>query len=310
MVKCLIVEVKELVKCYRDIKAVDRVSFAIQENEIFAMIGLNGAGKTTTIECIEGLKKPDSGSIEVLGLDPRRDRKRLYELIGVQLQEASYPDRLKVWEICKLFSTFYKDVLPYEELLEKFELYKKRNAYISKLSGGQRQKLSIILALISKPKIIFLDELTTGLDPQARRTMWGLIKGLQKEGMTVFLTTHYMEEAEYLCDRVAIINYGKIIALDTVRNLINSSGIEEVVIFKARQVNLEALRKVEGVDTVKVSGNEFIVSGKGKNLLINVVSFLQKEANDYSDLKIKKANLEDVFLKLTGHPINETLGGN
>jgi len=310
MVKCLIVEVKELVKCYRDIKAVDRVSFAIQENEIFAMIGPNGAGKTTTIECIEGLKKPDSGSIEVLGLDPRRDRKRLYELIGVQLQEASYPDRLKVWEICKLFSTFYKDVLPYEELLEKFELYKKRNAYISKLSGGQRQKLSIILALISKPKIIFLDELTTGLDPQARRTMWGLIKGLQKEGMTVFLTTHYMEEAEYLCDRVAIINYGKIIALDTVRNLINSSGIEEVVIFKARQVNLEALRKVEGVDTVKVSGNEFIVSGKGKNLLINVVSFLQKEANDYSDLKIKKANLEDVFLKLTGHPINETLGGN
>jgi len=295
MVKCLIVEVKELVKCYRDIKAVDRVSFAIQENEIFAMIGPNGAGKTTTIECIEGLKKPDSGSIEVLGLDPRRDRKRLYELIGVQLQEASYPDRLKVWEICKLFSTFYKDVLPYEELLEKFELYKKRNAYISKLSGGQRQKLSIILALISKPKIIFLDE---------------LIKGLQKEGMTVFLTTHYMEEAEYLCDRVAIINYGKIIALDTVRNLINSSGIEEVVIFKARQVNLEALRKVEGVDTVKVSGNEFIVSGKGKNLLINVVSFLQKEANDYSDLKIKKANLEDVFLKLTGHPINETLGGN
>lgn len=306
----MIVEVKELVKCYRDIKAVDRVSFAIQENEIFAMIGPNGAGKTTTIECIEGLKKPDSGSIEVLGLDPRRDRKRLYELIGVQLQEASYPDRLKVWEICKLFSTFYKDVLPYGKLLEKFELYKKRNAYISKLSGGQKQKLSIILALISKPKIIFLDELTTGLDPQARRTMWGLIKGLQKEGMTVFLTTHYMEEAEYLCDRVAIINYGKIIALDTVRNLINSSGIEEVVIFKARQVNLEALRKVEGVDTVKVSGNEFIVSGKGKNLLINVVSFLQKEANDYSDLKIKKANLEDVFLKLTGHPINETLGGN
>lgn len=310
MVKCLIVEVKELVKCYRDIKAVDRVSFGIQEGEVFAMIGPNGAGKTTTIECIEGLKKPDSGSIEVLGLDPQRDRKRLYKLIGVQLQEASYPDRLKVWEICKLFSTFYEDVLPYEELLEKFELYKKRNTYISKLSGGQRQKLSIILALISKPKIIFLDELTTGLDPQARRAMWGLIKGLQNEGMTVFLTTHYMEEAEYLCDRVAIINYGKIIALDTVSNLINSSGIEEVVIFKTRQVNLEALRKVEGVDTVKGKGNEFIVSGKGKNLLINVVSFLQKEANDYTDLKIKKANLEDVFLKLTGHPINETLGGD
>ena len=227
----MVVEVRSLCKNYGSVRAVDGISFDVKDNEIFCMVGPNGAGKTTTIECIEGLRKPDSGEIRVLGLEPYREKEKLYQLIGVQLQETSYQDSIKVWEICQLFSSFYKNPLSYEELLKKFELYEKKNSYVSKLSGGQRQKLSIILALIPNPEIVFLDELTTGLDPQARRSMWTFIKGLREEGRTIFLTTHYMEEAEYLSDRVAIMYHGHIVALDTPKNLIEKSEIEEKIIF-------------------------------------------------------------------------------
>ena len=269
------------------------------------MVGPNGAGKTTTIECIEGLRKPDKGMINVLGLNPAREKRKLYHLIGVQLQETSYQDRVKVSEICKLFTSLYHNPLPYAKLLTDFELAGKSNAYVSTLSGGQRQRLSIILALIGNPRILFLDEITTGLDPQARHAMWGVIEGLRIEGRTIFLTTHYMEEAENLCDRVCIIDRGRIIALDTVANLIRSSGIEETLIFTAREVDLETIESIENVSAVRREGHTVTVLGHGRDLSAGVINTLYQTGTEFSELSIKKPNLEDVFLKLTGHRIRE-----
>lgn len=297
------IEVKNLSISYKNIKAVDNVSFSVEEGEIFGMIGPNGAGKTSVIECIEGLRKPDSGTISVLGLNPQSDRKKLYELIGVQLQETSYPDKVKVWEICKLFSSSYKNPMPYEKLLQDFGLYEKRGEYVSKLSGGQKQKLTVILSLIPNPRIVFLDELTTGLDPQARRMMWDLIKGLNRNGITVFMTTHFMDEAEYLCNRIAIMNKGKIEALDTSENLVKAYGLEEKIIFSSNIDNLDVLKKVDEVKRVEKNQEEINVYGVGKNLLGNLVSCLQKEGYNYNDMRVVKPNLNDVFMKLTGYKI-------
>src|SRR5664280_2299443 len=257
------VEVKNLIKDYGVLRAVDGIGFSIEEGEIFGMVGPNGAGKTTTIECIEGLRKPDGGTINVLGLEPYKEREKLYELIGVQLTE-------------------------------------KKTSYVSRLSGGQKQKLSIILALVSNPKIVFLDELTTGLDPQARHSMWKLIKGLRDEGRTVFLTTHYMEEAEYLCGRVAIMDHGKIVALDTPHNLIESSGMEERINFEGDVPNIGELKNVKEVLNVQENQGEVTVYGKGADLLQNVVSYLQAKGINYRNLQTRTPNIEDAFLKLTG----------
>ena len=300
-----IIEVDGLKKFYGEVKAVDGVSFEVFKGEIFGMVGPNGAGKTTTIECIEGLRKPDAGNIVVLGLNPYKERERLYKRIGVQLQETNYDPRVKVWEICELFSSFYKNPIPYNSLLERFNLLKKRNSFVSKLSGGQRQKLSIILALIPDPEIVFLDELTTGLDPKARRDMWEFVKNFKEEGRTVFLTTHYMEEAEYLCDRVLIMDGGRIVALDTPENLIKNSGIENRIIFEGDGVNIEKLKEVKGVIDVKKLERKIIVYGRGENFVQSVISFLNKEGVSYNNLNIKNPNLEDVFLKLTGHEFEE-----
>jgi ABC-2 type transport system ATP-binding protein len=305
-----VIKVRELVKNYGKIRAADGVSFDVQEGEIFGMIGPNGAGKTTIIECIEGLKKPDSGIIEVLGMNPASDRKALYRHIGVQLQEASYPDNVKVEEICRLFSSFYEKPLPYEELLKRFELYEHRKAYISKLSGGQKQRLSIILALILDPQIVFLDELTTGLDPHARRAMWELVKGLKQQGITVFMTTHYMEEAEYLCDRVAVVELGKIIAMDTVANLVKANSGQEIISFTAAGINLQMLNNLQGVQEVRANNDEITILGTGSKLLNNLLNFLQEQGIAYRDLKTKSPNLEDVFLKLTGHSINHSINNS
>jgi len=270
------------------------------------MVGPNGAGKTTTIECIEGLRKPDSGSISVLGINPAKEREKLYDIIGVQLQEASYQDRIRVWELCELFSSFYKNPLPYKKLLSEFGMEEKKNSFISRLSGGEKQRVSVILALIGNPRVVFLDELTTGLDPQARRQMWELVRNLKIEGRTIYLTTHYMEEAEYLCDRVAIMDHGEIIAFDTPQNLIRSSGLEEAIIFTVhRELDLEILKNIVGVKAVSKKGDEITVLGMDKNLLNNLVSFLQKEGYEFSDLRYTRPNLEDVFLKLTGRQIRE-----
>ena len=302
-----VVVVEDLVKHYGKIKAVDGVSFSVYENEIFGMVGPNGAGKTTTIECIEGLKKPDTGVIEVLGLNPATNRERIYERIGVQLQETSFQDRIKIYEICELFVSFYKRPLSYIELLKRFDLYEFKNHYVMKLSGGQKQKLSIILALISNPEIIFLDELTTGLDPKARRDMWQIVKEMRSEGRTIFLTTHYMEEAEELCDRVAIVDEGRIIALDTPEGLIEKSGIEHTVTFETENIDIEALKRVNGVHQITFVNGEVKILGLGDDLLKDVVDFLYANNIYFKNLKTKQPNLEDTFLKFTG---KEYIGGN
>ncbi len=299
------IEVRNLIKNYGETRAVNEISLEINEGEIFGLVGPNGAGKTTTIECIEGLKKYDAGEIRVFGMEPYKERERLYQLIGVQLQETSYQSGIKVWEICDLFSCLYKNPIPYKELCEEFGLSEKRNSYVSRLSGGQRQRLSIILALIPNPKTVFFDELTTGLDPEARRTTWASVKELRDEGRTVFLTTHFMEEAEILCDRVAIMDQGKIVALDTPRNLIETSGMEERIIFEGSIFDVAALKRIKGVLDVRRNQSEVTVYGKGGDLLQNIVSFLQTEGIKYKNLQTKTPTLEDVFLKVAGHNYKE-----
>jgi ABC-2 type transport system ATP-binding protein len=302
-----VIEVKNLKKYYKEIKAVDGISFEVYENEIFGMVGPNGAGKTTAIECIEGLRKPDSGEIKVLGLNPNKDREILYQKISVQLQETSYQDKIKVYEICELFSSFYKNPINYKELLERFELIDFKNSFVMKLSGGQKQKLSIILALIPNPKIIFLDEITTGLDPKARRDMWQMIKDLKIEGITIFITTHYMEEAEKLCDRVAIIDKGKIIALDTPKKLIEKSGLLDNITFEAENLNYDELEKILGVSKVVLEDNKVTIYGKGEDLLKNVIDYLYLKKVNFKNLKTKSPNLEDIYLFLTGKKYEEVI---
>lgn len=295
-----VIEVKNLTVTYNNKKVVNEVSFSVLEGEIFTMIGPNGAGKTTTIECIEGLRNNYDGSIKVLNLNPKKNRKKLYELIGVQLQETSFQDKIKVWEVCKLFASFYTQPLDYEKLLDDFSIGDKKNDFVSNLSGGQQQKLSIVLSLLSDPQIIFFDELTTGLDPQARRSMWEYIKKLKNQGKTVFMTTHYMDEAEYLSDRVAIINKGKIIGLDTVNNLIRKSQLEDKIIFSASNISLSEIRKIPGVNLVDKKDEEVTIYGIGNDLLGNIINFLQSKGYVYYNLKVIKPNLEDVFFKITG----------
>lgn len=299
------VDVKNLSIRYGDIKAVDDVSFFVDKGEIFGIIGPNGAGKTSTIECIEGLRTPESGSVSVMGLDPQKDRQKLYNVIGVQLQETSFQEKIKVWELCRLFSAMYEEPRDYNELLERFGLGDKKKAKVVKLSGGQRQKLSIILSLIGNPQILFLDELTTGLDPEARRTMWGLIKSLRDEGITIIMTTHFMDEAEYLCDRIAIMIKGKINALDTNANLKKMYGAQEKVSFNSDINDLGGLKEIEGVSDVQKNNGQISVFGTGKNFLGDVVLYLQQHGIEYDGLTADKSSLEDVFLKATGYDINE-----
>src|SRR2546426_1542623 len=234
-----VVHVEGIRKTYGRTVAVDEVSFEVERGEIFGLIGPNGAGKTTTMECIEGLRTPDRGSISVLGLDPFRQVYKLQERIGVQLQQAQLQKRIKVWEAVDLWASLYqKKAIDGEHLLEQLGLADKRNAWFMTLSGGQKQRLFIALALINDPEVVFLDELTTGLDPQARRTIWELVRGIRERGKTVFLTTHLMEEAERLCDRVAIIEHGRIIDIDTPAHLVSRHCPERTVVFSSDREGL------------------------------------------------------------------------
>ena len=296
-----VVTVKNLEKEYPGVKAVDGVSFDVHQGEIFGMVGPNGAGKTTTIECVEGLRQPDSGDIQVLGLDPLRDRYQLRERIGVQFQSTALPHRLKVWEALDLFASFYPRPVAWESLLEQMGLAKKRNAPFAKLSGGQKQRVFIALALISDPELVFLDELTTGLDPQARRAMWDQVRSMRERGKTVFLTTHFMEEAERLCDRVAIMDHGKIIALDTPQNLIDSLGAENRVVFETDgQLDEGTLRAVPGVVRVERFGERVVVHGQQDGLVSGVVNALEAGGTRFENLRSERPTLEDLFLALTG----------
>ena len=297
----IVVEVRNLVKQYTDVVAVDGVSFEIREGEIFGMVGPNGAGKTTTIECIEGFRQPDGGSIQVLDLDPHRDGHKLQELIGIQFQAAALPPQIKVWEALDLFAAFYHSSIDWRTLLHQIGLAEKSNAYIAKLSGGQKQRIFIALALINDPVLVFLDELTTGLDPQSRRAMWDLVRGIRQQGKTVFLTTHFMEEAERLCDRVAIIDHGKIVALDTPQNLINTLGAENRVVFSVNgHLDEKPLRAIPGVIRVERIGERVVVYGQKDGLVGGVVNTLEAGGVRFDHLRTEQPTLEDVFLALTG----------
>ena len=301
-----IVQVEHLQKSYEDLKAVDDVSFEVYSGEIFGMVGPNGAGKTTTIEIIEGLRKADSGSARVLGMDPTQSREELAERVGVQLQQSALPPRLRVVEALELFGSFYRQQADGKELLKRLGLEDKLNAPYAKLSGGQQQRLFICMALLNKPELVFFDELTTGLDPQARRSMWGLVQEIRQGGATIFLTTHFMEEAERLCDRVLILDHGNLVALDTPEALVSSLGVEKRLVFTLPEdADLPSLLGLPAVSRVERNGNRVIVYGQGNRFASSVVSALEDSGVELLDLRTEQANLEDVFLKLTGREMRE-----
>ena len=294
-----IITVSNLCKQYGEVAAVDDVTFSINEGEIFGIIGPNGAGKTTMVECISGLRVPDSGSVTIYDLSPKDDRDKLRKFIGVQLQESSLPPRIKVLEAVNLFASFYSNPLDSQELLETLGLTKKRNATFKKLSGGQKQRLSIALALIGNPKIAILDELTTGLDPDARRETWELIERIRDRGVTVILVTHYMDEAERLCDRVALINHGRLIALDTPAALAaNQGGDIHMQFAPSRPVDDKILTVLPGLTAVHHRGTRVVVDGSG-DITTHVLYALLKADITVMDVQLKSGNLEDAFVKLT-----------
>ena len=302
-----VIQVSAIRKTYGSTVAVDEVSFEVDDGEIFGLIGPNGAGKTTTMECIEGLRTPDRGAISVLGLDPFKDIYKLQERIGVQLQQAQLQKRIKVWEAVYLWASLYRrTAVDSDGLLEQLGLTEKRNAWFMTLSGGQKQRLFIALALINNPDVVFLDELTTGLDPQARRAIWDLVRGIRERGKTVFLTTHLMEEAERLCDRVAIIEHGRIIDIDTPQNLVNRHCPERsVVLVTDEPMAAERFRAIPRVEAVTCSDTRFTIRGLGDDLVTEVIHCLSENRIRVKDFRTILPNLEDVFLKLTGHSIRD-----
>jgi ABC-2 type transport system ATP-binding protein len=302
-----VIQVSRLRKTYGATVAVDDVSFEVEQGEIFGLIGPNGAGKTTTMECIEGIRAADRGTISVLDLDPARDAYKLQHRIGVQLQQAQLQKRIKVWEAVDLWAAIYRKPADYgKKLLEQLGLAEKRNAWFMTLSGGQKQRLFIALALINDPEVVFLDELTTGLDPQARRAIWDLVRGIRERGKTVFLTTHLMEEAERLCDRVAIIEHGRIVDVDKPQNLVNRHCPERSVILETDDPNAaERFRALPQVETVTCSGQEITIRGRGDDLVTEVIRCLSENRIRVTDFRTVLPNLEDVFLKLTGRSIRD-----
>ena len=302
-----VIEVSGVRKTYGATVAVDEASFGVMEGEIFGLIGPNGAGKTTTMECIEGLRKPDRGSIKVLGLDPFRQVYKLQDRIGVQLQQAQLQKRIKVWEAVDLWASLYgKKAADAERLLEQLGLTEKRSAWFMNLSGGQKQRLFIALALINDPEVVFLDELTTGLDPQSRRAIWELVRGIRERGKTVFLTTHLMEEAERLCDRVAIMEHGRIIDMDTPDRLVARHCPERtVVLVQDNETAGDHFEKIPQVESVTRDHLRFTIRGRGDDLVTEVIHCLSENRIRVTDFRTIFPNLEDVFLKLTGRSIRE-----
>ncbi|MDQ7794796.1 MAG: ABC transporter ATP-binding protein [bacterium] len=300
------IEVDGLVKRYGTLTAVDNVSFAVRTGEVFGMVGPNGAGKTTTVECIEGLREPDQGTVRVLGMRPGVDHYSLAEQIGIQFQVDALPPRIRVGEVLELFASFYSSPLDWRQLLDQVGLTAKERSPFATLSGGQKQRVFIALALVNDPDLVFMDEPTTGLDPQSRRAMWEMIEDIRTRGKTVFLTTHSMEEAERLCDRVAIMDSGRIVALDTPDNLIAGLKAEIRVAFSIEgQMDTEILSDVPGVTRVEQHGDRIVVHGSGTKLLGRVVSALESSAVSFSQLRTEEPGLEDVFLALTGRRMRD-----
>ncbi|MEV4565429.1 ABC transporter ATP-binding protein [Nonomuraea sp. NPDC049419] len=295
-----VIEVNALVKRYGGLPVVNEVSFSVAEGEIFGILGPNGAGKTTTVECVEGLRRPDAGSIRVLGLDPVKDRKELSHLVGVQLQQSLLPENIKVGEALDLFASFYRTPKDWRALLEEWGLADKRQAKFGSLSGGQKQRLFIALALVGDPKVAFLDELTTGLDPAARRSTWELIKRVRAAGVTVVLVSHFMDEVEELCDRVAVFDRGRIVALDSPANLISNVDADQHMRFRPLAPFDDALlTRLPGVASVTRSGEQVIVAGRG-DFAVAVTSALARHQVPVAELRIEQHTLDDAFVALTG----------
>ncbi|HVW41200.1 MAG TPA: ABC transporter ATP-binding protein [Amycolatopsis sp.] len=299
-----IIEVDNLVKRYGDHTAVNGVSFAVEQGEIFGILGPNGAGKTTTVECVEGLRTPDGGAVRVCGIDPQRDTGELRELLGAQLQESELPDKLTVGEAMKLYSSFYREPADWHELIETLNLTDKLGTQFRRLSGGQKQRLSIALARVGNPAVAVLDELTTGLDPQARRDTWDLIERIRARGVTILLVTHFMEEAERLCDRLAVVDSGAVVAVDTPAGLVAKVDDTQRIRFRpSAPLDHALLAALPEVTHVERAGSQLVVTGTG-NLLLAVTTVLARNQVVAGDLRVEQTSLDDAFVALTGRSIH------
>ena len=300
-------QVENLVKHYGDVQAVRGVSFAVEAGEVFGLLGPNGAGKTTTVEILEGLRAPDSGRVSVCGLDPQKSPQELKHEIGAALQATSLPEKLRVIEALRLFGSFYRRGRRPEELLKRFGLEEKRNTFYSQLSGGQKQRLALAMALVNDPKVLFFDEPTSGLDPQVRREIYDIIAELRNEKKTIVMTTHYIEEAERLCDRVAIVDHGMVIAQGTPRELKERSGDKtRLEVRLARTEPQEALKNLEGVTECRMLGESYILHcQRPPQAIVSLVKYLEAQSNELVSLEIATPSLEDVFIELTGRRLRD-----
>jgi ABC-2 type transport system ATP-binding protein len=297
-----VIEVTGLRKEYGSKVAVEDVSFMAEAGEIFGILGPNGAGKSTTVECVTGLRTPDRGVLRVLGRDPQRDHDELGELVGVQLQDSQLPDKIRVSEALDLYASYYRRPARADELLARLGLAYQRNAFFSKLSGGQKQRLSVALALIGSPKVAVLDELTTGLDPNAQREVWELISEIRSTGVTILLVTHFMEEAERLCDRVAVINHGRVVANDTPSGLASRVGGEQRIRFQpSARLDESVLNALPEVSSVCWDGEQLLITGNGEALQA-VIAVLARQGVIAQHLRVEQATLDDAFVALTGDP--------
>src|SRR5262245_15880237 len=303
------IEVEGLVKRYDGRTVVDDVSFTVERGEIFGIVGPNGAGKTTIVETIEGLRRPDEGRVRVLGLDPTRDAAEVRQRLGAQLQESRLPDKLRVWEAMDLYASLYRDPVPWPELLERFGLGDRRDARYKDLSGGQKQRLSAALALVGNPEVVVFDELTTGLDPQGRRDTWDLIERIRDDGVTIVLVTHFMEEAERLSDRVAVVANGRVVAIDTPISLVSRCAPEQTIRFRPSDpFEPELLTVLPEVTSVQRHGPRVIVTGTA-DVVQAVTSVLARHRIVAEDLRIEQANLDDAYVALTGGNRHDADGG-
>ncbi len=301
-----VIEVDQLVKTYGGTNVVDGISFAVEEGEIFGIVGPNGAGKTTTVESVEGLRRPDGGTIRVLGLDPQRDRYELTQRLGAQLQESRFQDRIRVREALELYASFYEKPADWKGLIERLGLDGKADAKYSDLSGGQKQRLSVALALVGSPEIAILDELTTGLDPAARRSTWDTIEEIRAGGVTVVLVTHFMEEAERLCDRIMVVNRGRVVALDTPAGLVAEIGSEQRLTFRPSEPLADTVfTSLQEVTGVQHKGQHLVVTGTG-NVVHAVTSVLAGQGVIAEELRVDQRTLEDAYLELTNGDETET----
>src|SRR6266704_5106989 len=302
-----VIEVENLTKRYGDVEALRGVSFSVSEGEVFGLLGPNGAGKTSTVEILEGLRTPDSGRASVCGLDPQRSGAEFKHVIGAALQSTALPDKMRVHEALDLFGSFYPRRRGTAELLKRFGLEEKRNAFYSQLSGGQKQRLALALALVNDPRVVFLDEPTAGLDPQVRREIYDIIEELKRDKKTIVLTTHYIEEAERLCDRVAIIDHGKVISQGSPRELkARSGGATRIEVRLSKPESNGTLKTLEGVvDAREVDGIYVIHSKRPPQTIVSMVKHLEAQGNELVGLEIATPSLEDVFIEMTGRRLRD-----